>query len=229
MNASIKTLKNCTKLLIFILMASILVFMLAAPAMASPGVQEWYLDSISSQASSACKIMTKTYNVSSGSVVISSGATQIWLADQQAQAEVPFPNGSWVIQLKTDTDWGDSVSSKCVMKIGQWNTSTGFASFQMTQAGQVIYYDPDTHILRIEMQVGPEKVDKGNYLALSIENQDSGDHTISTDGASSVKSPNSDPGYPLPETAAVVLLGAGIVGVLGYIGIRRVKTSMNNK
>ena len=60
-----------------------------------------------------------------------------------------------------------------------------------------------------------------DYLALMIENNDSGSHTVYTDGRSSLKSPDTDPGYPVPELAAGILLAVGLAGLGGYLGLRR--------
>jgi len=55
-------------------------------------------------------------------------------------------------------------------------------------------------------------VKEGDYLALEVLNNDTVGHDITTDGSSSLSSPSTDPGYPLPEMSAVILLSFGLQG-----------------
>jgi hypothetical protein len=38
-------------------------------------------------------------------------------------------------------------------------------------------------------------------------------------------SPESDPGYPLPEIAAGILLGGGLIGLISFVVIQKKKSS----
>ena len=172
-------------------------FTASTSVIASPGPQEWYLSNDNS--TFAGKTMTRAYNSVTGSIDINAGAIQYWLTDIPAAVDVKFPDGAWIIQLKTDTYWGDSLSNKCIMTVGEWSTSGSIFSPFPTSAIDSLTYDNGTHILRIELQLSTETVHQNNYIALRIENIDSTLHTVYTDGESSIKSPNSDPGYPTPE------------------------------
>jgi LPXTG-motif cell wall-anchored protein len=64
----------------------------------------------------------------------------------------------------------------------------------------------------------------GDYLALRVFNSSSSTpYTVVTDGNSWLSSPATDPGYPLPEMSALILLGIGLAGLGGYILVRRKK------
>ena len=63
----------------------------------------------------------------------------------------------------------------------------------------------------------------GDYLALRVWNHGSFHRIVLCNGNSFLQSPPSDPGFPLTEIAAGVLLFAGLVGLLGFITVRRRK------
>ena len=190
-------LKIYIQTLIALFMTAALMFSVAVPAMASLGPQEWYLSNVDSTVSG--KNMTRTYNSATGSVDIAAGATKFWLTDVAAAVDVKFPDGAWIIQLKTDSFWGDQDSSNCIMNVGEWNTSGSNFSPFLTSTEFNLTYDNGTHIMRIELQLNSETVHQYNYIGLRIQNTDTENHMVYTDGESSMKSPNSDPGFPTPE------------------------------
>ncbi|MHC1567286.1 MAG: hypothetical protein ACXQTD_06150 [Candidatus Syntropharchaeia archaeon] len=115
--------------------------------------------------------------------------------------------------MKTDSDW----SSNCVAKIGGWNTNTGWYEISTTN---ILSYCYDNNILKIEFQTDPATIPQGDYLALKITNNDGSGHVIYTDGNPSVRSPSSDPGYPLSELPTLTLTGMGLIGLVGLLGMR---------
>jgi hypothetical protein len=164
---------------------------------ASTGPQEWYLSS--SVSTITGKIMMRTYNTSTGSVYLPPASTQYWLSDVPALWDCHFSEGLWVIQLKTDSYWGDVSSSRCRIAIGEWDVLASSFNVFTTSTLMNLVDDNGVHILRAEFQASTYIVHQHNYLTLRIMNQDLIPHVIFTDGQSSVKSPNSDPGYPRPE------------------------------
>jgi hypothetical protein len=171
----------------------------------------------------------------------SSGAPTeaIWIADQAAGADVTFSNGNWVVDLVTDSDW-NTQSQNCIVEIGQWDGA--FQVFSGTMTGLKFSYayihdNPDpalddslVGIVQVSYQTSAETVYSGNRLAIRIKNEDTNltQHIIYTgegDFASCVSSPQTDPGYPLPELATGLLLGAGVLAIGGFILIRRQKAT----
>ena len=210
-----------------LLLAIGLLLMALATVAGADGAQLWYLDS---EATTAGLEMEKASGPGddgqSGPVSIASGGSVIWISDQSAQTDVTFASGSWVVEIRTDTYWGPGQSAtqaNCEMSVGEWDpTTTTFNAFTTSTA--VAYHsDSGQNILKV-LQASSETVHQNKYLALMIKNLDpNNNHDVITNGCSELTSPCEDPGYPVPEIAAGVLFGLGLIGLLGYVGIRRMR------
>jgi hypothetical protein len=154
-----------------------------------------------------------------GSVDIGPANSALWLADQAALVDVTFPSGSWVVEIRTDSDWGTE-GDKCLVTVGGWDTDTGWYEIP-TISVATITWDSGFNILTVLLQTDSGTVYIDDYLALSITNQDSCSHVVHTDGRSSLRSPDTDPGYPVPELATGILLGLGLFGLIGYLKLRK--------
>ena len=190
-----------------------------AIAMAAAGTQYWNLDSETTAAGYQMERTTGAGdNGQSGSVLISKGGNAIWLADEAAAADVTFSGGNWTGILETNKNW----AGKMTMYIGEWNGASfvPFSQAQVWSYGWTWY--GVSGVIKVEGQLDSETVDKGNYLALQICNTSTTEnYTIYTNGNSQLSSPEADPGYPLPEIAGGVLLGLGLLGLVGYVGLKR--------
>jgi len=200
----------------------------ATAAAPESGPQTWQLDT---ETSTPGYVMEKTGGPNddgqTGSVAVTTGSSVIWLADEAAAADVTFVSGAWVIELATDADWGTN-GDDCAIDVGEYDGTT-FTSFSMV-IDSVLEWNEATrsYILRVEVQSGAETIYTGNWLAIEVTNNDSIDHTVYTgefEDASCVRSPETDPGYPLPEIAAGILLAGGIIGLVSFMAIRSRKVS----
>ena len=106
--------------------------------------------------------------------------------------------------------------------IGGWDTTDGWYDISTTTIYKMHH---NSNILELKLQAGAATIYQGDYLALEIKNNDSVSHLIYTDGASALRSPDTDPGYPVAEAVSGALLGLGLVGLAGYAGWKRRKAS----
>jgi parallel beta-helix repeat protein/predicted outer membrane repeat protein len=186
--------------------------------------QLWYLDS---EITPAGYQMEKGDgpgdNGQTGSTNIGSGESAVWLADQAALCDVTFPNGSWVAEIRTDADWGTG-GDMCGVSVGGWNIDTGWYEIPTLNVTQITW-DNEVNILKILLKTEAATIYQDDYLALSIKNNDSSSHTIYTEGRSSLRSPDTDPGYPIPGLASGLLLGFGLLSLAGYLGLKKRKVT----
>jgi hypothetical protein len=166
-----------------------------------------------------------------GSVSIASGASLIWIADQAAETDVTFAaDGAWKVELATNSKWVDSAASGCDVLIGEWDSTLGFVAFSSVFDMYSVTWNTaiGKYIFELKGQSDDETVFTGKNLAIEITNNDTASHIIYTgegNKASCLTSPQNDPGYPLPEIAAGILLGGGLIGLVGFIAIRRKKVT----
>jgi hypothetical protein len=202
----------------------VLLLSMTAIASAAPGTQQWFLDSAGHTVVGGANVMVKDGTAVSGSTTVNSGSSQVWCADEVATVAVTFPDGNWVVQFRTDSDWG-FMGSQCVVDIGSCTAAGVFTSFGLQQLVSVSWAGD---ILKWEAQVTSVTVPQGDYLAIKINNNSVANHTVvasatGCQGCSWMTSPCSDPGYPVPETATWLLFGAGVVGLVGFAYVRHQK------
>jgi hypothetical protein len=195
------------------------------------GARVWQLDSEVTPAGYEMeKNNTPGDDGQTGSVWVPSFGSHVWIADQAAMADVTFAaDGAWKVEIATDTPWIDTEASGCNVLIGQWD-GTMFTSFSSVFDMYSVTWDTTVgkYIFELKGQSGDETVANGNYLAIQISNTDSVGHTVYTgegNYASCLTSPENDPGYPLPEMAAGMLAGLGLIGLAAFIVIKRKKTN----
>jgi hypothetical protein len=203
---------------------AILLILAATAIVSATAPQLWHLDS---ETTSAGRQMEKNGgpgdNGQTGSVNVASGSSIVWLADEAAIVDVTFPKGQWVAEVHTDIDWGTE-GDMCDVSVGGWNMTTGWYEIPTITVAKLTW-DSDFNILVIMFESQPSTIPMGDYLALKITNNDAVAHPVYTSGSSSMRSPNTDPGYPVPELAAGILLGLGLIGLAGYRSLRRRKNT----
>jgi MYXO-CTERM domain-containing protein len=206
-------------ILVLSVVALISSLVLVTTAVASAdGSQRWDLDGDSHPDYGDQYLMEKpAVSSPSGSVSISNGEEAIWLSGNYAEVNVTFQDGSWAIVL--DTGGATWAKGDFGIEVGSFNPSSSTFNKFATWTGTDIQWPGG--LLRVEIESSPATVSQDHFLALKVINNSGGDYSVVTGGDSFVSSPESDPGYPLPEVAAGVLLALGLGGLGGYVAIRR--------
>jgi hypothetical protein len=192
--------------------------------------QTWCLDSEAHSVGSPVLLMKKEVGdmvppLVGAPVVINNGASIIWFSQEAA---VPLdgvtfpacePDNAWSIQLKT-TNW----KLTCDVVVGIGDPSGSFMAF-LDQSISSRSYSSSGGILEVKVTLGSQTVPQGSYLAVMVTNKSGSAKTITTaGGVSYFASPDSDPGYPLPEIATGLMLGLGLSGLVAYVLIKRKKS-----
>jgi len=200
-----------------VLAAALLVSMIG---MASAVSQTWYLDSDSHPAGERYMWKNDTLNCS-GQVNVGL-LPRTWVADKPAQCDVTFPSGTWNGQLKWEA--GIALSDNVYYRIGIYNSTTNtftIRGYNYTLLSLALSTDPVTEPFSITTDE-PFTVHEGEYLAFQFKSASiSIGRDIITDGDSWIKSPDSDPGYPVPEFSTLLLMSTGLLALAGYVGLRR--------
>ena len=94
-----------------------------------------------------------------GSVDIEAGHSMVWVADQVAACNVTFAGGSWVIEIRTDSDWGTK-GDKCEVSLGGWDMGSGWYGIP-TSTPAKLTWDDVQNILIVEQNAGSATLYEG--------------------------------------------------------------------
>ena len=157
-------------------------------------------------------------------IEVGGGNSVVWEADEPAEtAGVTFGEGVW--DGKIMMAQGSSYDlSNITVRIGYIDGSDpeDFHSFaDTTLAGQ----EGNSWNIHYHITADSFTVPQGAYLALQLYNGTTGTIEVGAGFTHNwLRSPCDDPGYPTPELPALALLAIGLVGLGGYIAIRRKRT-----
>ena len=218
--------------LLMIVVAGLLPSVVSAEADVRP---MWYLDNdLDDSPGWADNIMYQSpdgepVNTEDLSVEVGSGEWVIWRADQPALVDIAFVCGedvTWdgkATLVKGDIELTD-LTKNMVAQLG-YIDGTGF-----TDVGNVTLSDGTEQGFGVvyHIDVGDGfVVPEDNYLALKVINNNVGAINVRTgSGHSWLRAPSAVPQYPIPEIATIALVAAGLIGLGGYLGIRRRKASV---
>jgi hypothetical protein len=171
----------------------------------------------------------QTTQTVSGTVNLNAGSSLVWVTNDYAHGNITFPNDFWVLRVMTDSDWGYN-GRGCNAELGYYDNVSPF--FHVIGPMVSVIYMGSGILEAKGTAIGGDTVPDHKYLAVRITNNDTtklshavycGYDTKTTAGIyyTCLTTPQSDPGYPLPEVAAGVLLGGGLAAVGGFILIRR--------
>jgi len=153
------------------------------------------------------------------SVEVGIGECVIWRADYSAIVDNAFVCGDdqyWEGKLMLIVPSGND-TDKCmknmVLQLGYVDDDAGFTNVGEMTLSDKLHEFSDNFV-----------VPEGSYLALKVCNNNPELVEVRTGSSHGyLKAPSAVPQYPLPEIATIVLVAAGLVGLVGYLGIRRRK------
>jgi hypothetical protein len=223
------------KLILALAMVLVMVAMLAAPAFAAPpvpGSHTWYLQNATMVVyANNMNFMQKTQTLS-GTVNLASNSSLVWITDDYAHSKITFPNDYWVLRLMTDSDWGTN-GNMCDVQLGYYDNVSPF--FHTIGPLAASMYASKGILEARPINTPGDVVPSQAYLAIKVTNNDRISHDIYCGWDSKTKAgvyysclttPQSDPGFPVPEVAAGLLLGAGLAAVGGFVLIRRKQSNV---
>lgn len=148
-------------------------------------------------------------------LTILNGSSINWTANEAATVDVEFPADYWTGWLKLNTPFADT--ENFTVAVGSYNTTTSNFTAAGTQN-----FSGDGFKTAFSLNISADKftVPKDNHLALNVTNPPAGsaDLVIMTGGGNSfITSPETDPGYPVPELNSIILFSVGLLALAVYI------------
>ena len=154
-------------------------------------------------------------------ILVADSGSEIWIANEAAQVDVYFCAATWKTDVyfkvvpTTTTDGG-------TVYIGIWDgsnfTSKGSTTFSTNPTGDTRRYQPEISAIAFT-------VSTGDWLAFVFDNNTGASVDVDTGGdeQSRISGPTCDPGYPTPELSTIILTGAGLAALGGFVWLRRRK------
>ena len=160
-------------------------------------------------------IMYKGDHTEAGSVTILAEGSQVWKSENPATPDggVYFSAETWTGRLTTTvTDY--------TVDIGYTTDGLDFTSNGGDTGGHDYFSNGGSYWY---LDANGFTVPQGKSLALKVTATSA--LTVTTDGTSCVIWPEDQPNYPVPELPTIILMSAGLLALMGYVGYRR----RNNK
>jgi hypothetical protein len=158
-------------------------------------------------------------NKPSGTLTITDGESNLWLADEVAEVNVGFPAGTWEGLITLEETLADG--EQFTVTIGSSHDSIITPA---DNGSQTLEGNGSDKSFSLSITADAFTVDTGDYLALQIDNPlggSTGAFNIKTGLRSNyISSPLSDPGYPIPELPGIILLSLALAILGGYWWLR---------
>ena len=210
-----------------VLVAAMLVSM---TGMASANTQSWRLHDIAYSETPAKdgaphgvdKLMNLSSVCSGDYAEVTISSTQpAWWYDNVAGVDSTFGDESWQAHIyHSSTGLTGNVLLGEVWLV--WDNGTMIKQLA-TGTGTILEGAPSTLINMLDNASTSQEFSVGQRLAfrLCTESTVFNIKYDGTNGCSTLESPESDPGFPVPELSTIILTSTGLLALLGYIGYRR--------
>lgn len=195
--------------LIFILVA-LLLFSIVTTASATS--QSWYLtDNSIGVPLGTDYFMDKGSGAGTANVTMGS----LFVANEPA-AETCDMSGTWTTHIVCDIGGGTNYGIADIVIIEPEGDQRVVASSGWAQLSNEYVFNAD--IPTSDFEIKP-----GEYLAFrfSLSFGIETDKIAVTNGESYISSPDTDPGYPVPELGTCFLFSVGLLALAGYVWVRR--------
>lgn len=176
----------------------------------SPSAQTWYLHSDD--------VMYKgVTDKTEGSVLIGASESNIWISDETASTDVTFASSTWTGRVAfTSAPTGAHTFTV------ETGSSTDGSDFTAGGPDATLTGNGDATVFSYTTDAASFTVPNGEYLAIKITNNSGSGYNVTTGLISSyTNAPSTDPGYPIPELATIILLGSGLICLGGYLIFKR--------
>jgi hypothetical protein len=166
------------------------------------------------------KTMTKGVEGGDEIVTLAPGECVWFYADELANGTVTFPAGTW------DVSYWVNASGSGTLYTRLQNLTSGGENTTIAEISTPISGTSTLQEIDLALTAGSFSVPEGGRFAVALcwPSNATGDLEIYCNPpvqlASSVTSPSSDPGYPVPELPIVLLLGLGLLVLIGFFVLR---------
>ena len=150
-------------------------------------------------------------------VTVSDSSSTVWKANEPATVDVGFPGGNWTGTITLDVAF--TSDKTFTVEVGSYAGSIFTSAGSQTCTG-----DGSTTSFSLDFSATAFDISKDDYLALNITNPSDGSAALvvkTGDGNSYVISPETDPGYPVPELPTLILFSTGLIALAGYVLLTR--------
>ncbi len=200
-----------------------------------PESQSWYLTDYEPTGSVTLRSMNKTYAPKKGNNdvgLVTSSSARIWRADEAASTTVDM-SGKWQVNIEIQYDSNGSGQRTITIQIGVRNGSTFTKKSNPMSYGHM---NPGDNIIWTgNLTTTNHIINSSEYVALKIYVNASTTNTttkynymrvIVTNATGSlspswIKSPDTDPGYPVPELSSFALFSAGLICAVAIIAMSK--------
>ena len=146
-------------------------------------------------------------------VTVSDGGSTIWKANEPATVDVGFPEGTWTGMITLSEAFADGETF--TVEVGSYEGSI------FTSAGSKLINGDGSITYSLSIPASAFTVQETEYLALQISPSGAALKVKTGSGNSYIISPETDPGYPVPELSTLHLLSIGLLALAGYVLLTR--------